>query len=129
VSEANGAKPPFDPSQLTPNDLRRLRVALDGRNPQELLGGAFEDVFQATILAHKLRTDPGFSWEQAGDVSPSEVFDMSGGEPPPPTPPGEQPGSVPSKPGGSVSRKKRTASAPAPGSAASTASPPPSTTT
>jgi hypothetical protein len=121
--------PPFDPSQLTPNDLRRLRVALGGENPQELLGGGvFEDVFQATILAYKLRDDPSFTWEQAGDIPPNTMFDMSGGEPPPPTPPDEQPGSAPSKPGGSPSRKRRTASASAPGSAASTASPTPSTT-
>jgi hypothetical protein len=121
--------PPFDPSQLTPNDLRRLRVALGGRNPQEVLGsGVFEDVFQATILAHKLRDDASFTWERAGDIPPNTMFDMSGGEPPPPTPPSDEPGSRPGTPGGSPSRKRRTGSAPAPGSAASTASPTPSTT-
>jgi hypothetical protein len=121
--------PPFDPSQLTPNDLRRLRVALGGKNPQELLGGGvFEDVFQATILAHKLRSDAAFTWEQAGDIAPSEMFDMSGGEPPPPPPPSGKPGGSPGSSGGPTSRRKRTGSATAPSSASTTASPAPSTT-
>jgi hypothetical protein len=125
----NGAKPPFDPSQLTPNDLRRLRVALDGRNPQEVLGGGvFEDVFQATILAHKLRDDPSFTWEQAGDIPPGSMFNMAGDEPPPPTPPPVPSGSTPRPAGGGSRKRKPTASASAPSSAPTTASPAPSTT-
>jgi len=122
--------PPPDPSLLTPNDLRRLRVALEGRDPQELLGGgAVEDIFQTMILAYRLRDDPACTWEQAGDVAPKTMFDMSGGEPPPPLggPPGSPgPASAPRK--AASSRKRRATSAPAPSSAASSPSPPPSTT-
>lgn len=121
--------PPPDPSALSPNDLRRLRVKLNGRSPEELLGsGVTEDVFQTMILAIKLRDDPEFTWEQAGDIAPSTVFDMTGGEPPPPTPPPAGPGGSGGRNAGSTSRKRPTASASAPSSAASTASPATSTT-
>jgi hypothetical protein len=128
----NGRRPPFDPSGLTPNDLRRLRASLDGRNPQEVLAsGVFEDVYQTVILAHKLRSDASFTWEAAGDVDPSTMFDMSGGDAEPPPPPGGPPGSPgpeAAPPAATSSRKRRTGSAPAPGFAASTASPATSTT-
>jgi hypothetical protein len=132
VSELNG-KPQPNASLLTPNDLRRLRAALDGRNPQELLAsGVVEDLFQTLILAYRLRSDPTFTWEQAGDVAPSDVFDMTGGdaEPPPPQggPPGS-PGPEAAPPAATSSKRKRTGSGPAPPSAGSTASASKSTTT
>jgi hypothetical protein len=119
VSDQNG-KPLPDVNLLTPNDLRRLRVKLGGRSPQELLTGELEDVFQTLILAYKLREDRDFTWEQAGDVAPAEVFDMSGDAGPPPTPPPESSTSSGGTAGGSSSRKKPTASEPAPSSASTT---------
>jgi hypothetical protein len=128
----NAVKPRPDAGLLTPNDLRRLRVALDGRDPGELLGGGdTADTFQVLILAYKLRDDPTYTWEQAGDVPPGSMFDMSGGDemPPPPTPPPGPPGSSARPSGGSGSRKKRAGSVPAPSSAPTTASPGTSSTT
>ena len=114
-------KPRPDVNLLTPNDYRRLRVKLDGRDPDELLGGGVtEDVIQTLILAFKLREDAAFTWDQAGDVTPGEVFDMTGGEPPPPIPPADGPGGKPKRSGGSTSKTKPTASAPARSSAPTT---------
>jgi hypothetical protein len=126
VSELNG-KPPPDVNLLTPNDYRRLRVKLDGRDPRELLGGEVEDIIQTLTLAYKLREDPGFTWDQAGDISPGEMFDMAG-QSPPETPTPAASGSTPGPPAGSSSRRKRAGSEAAPSSAASTASPATSTT-
>jgi hypothetical protein len=119
VSELNG-KPPPDVNLLTPNDYRRLRVKLDGRDPRELLGGEVEDIIQTLTLAYKLREDPSFTWEQAGDVAPGEMFDMAGREPPPPTPPPEPSGSSGSSAAGRSSRKRPTGSEAAPSSAPGT---------
>ena len=97
---ANGQrKPPPDPNLLTPNDYRRLRVKLDGRDPDEVLGaGQTEDFMQTMILAFKLREDPAFTWEQAGDTPSGAVFNMTGESDPPPTPPLEPSGSAPITP-------------------------------
>jgi hypothetical protein len=122
VSSNGQRKPLPDVNLLTPNDYRRLRVKLDGRDPDELLGGGVtEDVIQTLILAFKLRGDAAFTWELAGDVAPAEVFDMTGGEPPPPIPPANGPGGKPKRTTGSSSKTKRSASAPAPSSASTTA--------
>jgi hypothetical protein len=68
------------------------------------------------ILAVKLRDDPSFTWEQAGDVAPGEVFDMSGQdrEPDPQTGPGGSPGpeAEPSNGSGSKPRQPTPADAP-----------------
>ena len=118
----NGSKPRPDVNLLTPNDYRRLRVKLDGRDPDELLGsGVTEDIIQTLILAFNLRADPSFTWDQAGDIAPASVFDMTGEEPPPPTPPPTGSGGKPRRTTGSSSKAKRGASAPAPSSASTTA--------
>jgi hypothetical protein len=119
MSELNGKVPP-DVNLLTPNDYRRLRVALDGRDPRELLAGEVEDIIQTLTLAYKLREDPSFTWDQAGDIAPGEMFDMTEREPPPQTPPPEPPGSSGGSSGGRSSRKKPASSAPAPSSAPGT---------
>jgi hypothetical protein len=122
VSERNG-KPPPDVNALTPNDFRRLRVKLDGRDPQELLGGELEDVIQVLTLAYLLREDPAATWGQAGDIAPSEMFDMGGQSPPEtetPTPAAS--GSRPKPNAAKSSKRKRVGSGPAPSSAASTES-------
>jgi hypothetical protein len=103
-------KPPPDPNLLAPNDYRRLRVALAGRDPDELLGsGQTEDFMQVMILAFKLRDDPAFTWEQAGDTPAGAVFDMTGGdrEPDPPTGPPGSPGPAPAPSAASGSKAKR----------------------
>jgi hypothetical protein len=110
-------KPLPDAGLLTPNDYRRLRVALGGRDPAEVLGGdAAEDTMQAMILAVKLRDDPAFTWDQAGDIAAGEVFDMSGSdrEPDPPTAPDGSPGPVSAPPPASGSKRKRPSGASAP---------------
>jgi hypothetical protein len=87
-------KPRPDVNLLRPNDYRRMRAKLDGRDPDELLGsGITEDVIQALILGFKLRDDPSFTWEQAGETAPAEIFDMTAGrEPDPQTGPPGSPG-------------------------------------
>jgi hypothetical protein len=117
----NGAappvKPPPDAGLLTPNDYRRLRVALDGRDPTEMLGGDTEDTMQAMILAMLLRSDSETTWEQAGDIPAGEVFDMSGGgdrEPDPQTAPGGSPGPAAAPSADTGSNVKRRSAAPAP---------------
>jgi hypothetical protein len=110
MSAANGQRPPPDASLLTPNDYRRLRVALGGRDPAEVLGAdTFEDTMQGLILAWKLREDPAFTWDQAGDVPPAEVFDMSGrdAEPDPPTGGPGSPGPEPAPPAAKASSRKQ----------------------
>jgi hypothetical protein len=119
VSDLNG-KPPPDVNLLTPNDYRRLRAKLEGRDPRELLGGELEDIVQTLILAYKLREDPSFTWEQAGDIAPGDMFDMTGREPPSPSQPPEPSGSSGSSSGGRSSRKPRTASEAVPSSAPGT---------
>jgi hypothetical protein len=127
VSDQDGLVRP-DPAILTPNDLKRCKVALNGQSPHELLAEP-ETMFQVIILALALRTDAGFTYEQAGDEALGSWFDMSAEQPPPPpTSSPASPGSTPSKGGGSSSRKKPTASGPALSSAGSTASPATSTT-
>lgn len=119
MSDTNGQrpKPRPDVNLLTPNDYRRLRVSLNGRDPDELLGsGVTEDVIQVLVLAFKLRDDPSFTWEQAGDTAPVVVFDMSGGdqEPDPPIVPAGSPGpEVVPKPA-SGSKRKPSVATPAP---------------
>ena len=88
MTSSNGRKPPPDPDLLTPNDWRRLRVAMGGQNPREKLV-ELEDMMQLLILAYKLRDDPEFTWEQAGDVPPATVlgtFAEDGQSPPDPSP-------------------------------------------
>jgi hypothetical protein len=116
----NGAAPPRKPQPdvnlLTPNDYRRLRVKLGGRDPDELLGsGVTEDVIQTLILAFKLRDDPGFTWEQAGDTRPTEVFDYGAvdgdREPDPQTASAGSPGPADAPSSASGSRRKPRAAA------------------
>jgi len=114
VSSNGQRKPPPDPNLLTPNDYRRLRAALAGRNPDELLGsGQTEDFMQAMILAFKLREDSAFTWEQAGDTPAGVVFDMRGQdvEPDPQTAPPGSPGPEPAPSAASGSKPKRRAAA------------------
>jgi hypothetical protein len=124
MSSNGQRKPRPDVNLLTPNDYRRLRVRLGGRDPDELLGGGVtEDVIQTLMLAVKLREDSSFTWEAAGDIGPAEVFDMSAGEdrePDPPTAPPGSPGPEAAPKPASGSRGKRASSAPAPSSATST---------
>jgi hypothetical protein len=126
VNDLNGQKPPPDPAVLTPNDLRRCKVALGGRSPHELLAEP-ESMFQVLILALALRDDPSATFEWAGDQALGDWFDMAG-QSPPETPTPAASGSRRSRSGGSSSRTRPTASASAPSSAASTGSPATSTT-
>lgn len=98
----------LDPEELTPGDLKRARVALEGRNPWEML----EDPLDAMILAIwclKSRTDPTFTFEQAENTRLGD-FDMAAAVPPPipgPAANGASPGSTakprsPRKPTGSA---------------------------
>jgi hypothetical protein len=120
----NGSKPAPDVALLTPNDWRRLRVALAGRNPQELLDGEMEDIYQLLILAYRLRDDPGFTWEQAGDISPPSMFDFTqAGQSPPdlPAPPSSGNGSSPVSTAAATSKTRRTGSGRGRSSASTTA--------
>jgi len=108
----------MDVNLLTPNDYRRLRAKLNGRDLDELLAsGQPEDVVQTLILGFKLREDPSFTWEQAGDTTATEVFDMTAGREPDPQigPPGS-PGPGSATPPARRSSRKRSAAATAPSS-------------
>jgi hypothetical protein len=124
---ANGHKPRPDPAILTPNDLKRCKVALGGQSPHELLAEP-ETMFQVLILALGLRDDPGYTFERAGDEALGDWFDMSSDEPDPQTAVPGSPGPGAATKPASSSRTRRASSAPAPSSAASSASPAPSTT-
>jgi hypothetical protein len=117
VSELNG-KLSADPGMLTSNDWKRMRVALGGRDPRELLREApedFEHLLQFMVFAAMLRNDPGTTWEQAGDVPPGQMLDMTveDREPDPPIAPGGSPGpaTVPSAASGSGRKPRSSASA------------------
>lgn len=69
------AKLTLDPSLLTPRDLKRAKVALDGRNPFDLLEDPVEAV-ALTIWCLKSREDPEFTWDQAEDT-PLADFGMA----------------------------------------------------
>lgn len=84
------AKIKLDPESLTPRDLRRARVVLDGRNPFELLDDPLDRVV-LTIWCLVSRDDPSFTWEQAEDI-PFSRLDTGGDEPDPPTAPPGSPG-------------------------------------
>lgn len=118
---SNG-KLPLDPGILTPNDLKRVKVAVGGQSPQELMGEV-ATLWQVLLFAVRSRTDPSFTWEQAGETPLGEVFDMAGTDEPPP-PQGGPPGSPGQENGTSAaatSTTKRGSSAPARSSASTSA--------
>jgi hypothetical protein len=117
LSSDNG-KPLLHPGILTPNDLKRVKVAAGGQSPQELMAEV-EGLWQVLMFAVKSRTDPEFTWEQAGDTPLGEVFDMTSDGGPPPTPPPARNGSEPTTPAANASTPKRRSAGPAPSSASS----------
>jgi hypothetical protein len=129
MSGSNGLVQP-DPGLLSPGDLRRARVMLGGQSPHELMQ-EFESMLQLMAWCIHSRTDPAYTWEQAGTDPLNLTFDMAGEDAEPDPPKGEAPGSngpAPATKRESSSRTRRASSAPAPSSAASSASPAPSTT-
>ena len=103
----------LDPEELTPGDLKRARVALEGQNPWEML----EDPIDAMILAIwclKSRSDPTFTFEQAENTRLGD-FDMGDAVPPPTEPPAASGGS-PGRNGKPASAEKPTVSGAAPSS-------------
>lgn len=87
------AKLRLDPNLLTPRDLKRAKVVLDGRNPFDLLGDPVEAI-TLTVWCLRSRTDPAYTWDQAEDT-PLGEFDMAGEEMEPPAPPPPTAGLVP----------------------------------
>ena len=75
----------LDPGQLTPRDLQRAKVALDGRNPWELLEDPL-DALILTIFCLRSRDDPEFTYEDALDVPLGDFELVNEEEPPPPSP-------------------------------------------
>jgi hypothetical protein len=75
-----------DPDLLTPKDLKRARVALDGRDPWEILRGNQED--RAVLIAWCLlsRDDPGITFEQLEDAPFGTFIESDEDVPDPPTP-------------------------------------------
>jgi hypothetical protein len=121
MTAANGQrpKPRMDINLLTPNDYRRLRAKIpEGRDLDELLSsGQPEDVVQTLILGFKLREDPEFTWDQAGDMTAIEVFDLvAGREPDPQTAPAGSPGPGNAPPNAKRSRPRQPAAVSVPSS-------------
>jgi hypothetical protein len=120
------AKPVLDPARLTMGDMRRAREALkdhpilkdeDGepRDVGDLLNsGDFVLVTTLCILCHRLKADPGFTWEQAEDVPIGDYRSErpQDPEPDPPTGPSGQLGPVAAASAASASRRRRPAAAP-----------------
>lgn len=69
----------LDPSQLTPRDLRRAKLMLEGRNPWELLEDPVDAVV-LTIWCLRSRSEPDYTWEQAEDT-PLGAFELNEDEP------------------------------------------------
>jgi hypothetical protein len=79
----------IDSDLLTPRDMKRARVALNGRDPWEVMNGERED--RAVLIAWCLlsRDDPTITFEQLEEMPFGEfieVEDEEGGSEPPPTP-------------------------------------------
>lgn len=106
----------IDAGKLTINDLRRAKVMLGGRDPQELMADSVEQM-QLTVWCLASRTNPGFTWEEAGEV-PFESFDAQ--DIPPLTLGGPPNGSPPGEPERTSGKPKRPAPARGRSSASST---------
>jgi hypothetical protein len=106
---ADGVKIRVDPDSLTPRDLRRARVVLDGRNPFELLDDPLDRVV-LTIWCLVSRDDSSFTWDQAEDM-PFSRLDTAGedAEPDPQIAPGGSPGPADALSAAKPSRRKRPA--------------------
>ncbi|HWD44016.1 MAG TPA: hypothetical protein VHM23_09985 [Actinomycetota bacterium] len=102
----------LDADLLTPRDMRRARVALDGRNPFELLDDPIDRVV-LVVWCLVSRDDPSFTWEQAEDV-PFSRLDTGSDEPDPPTAAPGSPGRGDGPPAAKRSSGKRRGAAPAP---------------
>jgi hypothetical protein len=77
----------LDSDELTPSDIKRARVMLNGKNPWEVLSHE-DDMFTLMIWCFKSRTDPSFTWEQA-ENTPFGEFDPAVPNDPPPILPSE----------------------------------------
>jgi hypothetical protein len=108
----------LDSDELTPNDIKRARVMLKGRNPWEVLAHE-DDMFTLMIWCCKSRTDPSFTWEQA-ENTPFGEFDPAVPRDPPPTQPSEQLGRSGGPTSESESKARRRKPVSAPSSAPST---------
>lgn len=102
----------IDPELLTPRDMLRAKVLLDGRNPYEVANDPAEAV-PLTIWCLMSRTNPEFTWDQALDF-PFSRLDMASDEPPPPIGPGGSPGPEPEASKANASKPKPPAGADAP---------------
>ena len=87
------AVPALDPNWprwLNTQDIRRARVALDGKDPFSLINGDREDMLAVLVFCLRSRTDPAFTWAQAQAMPFGEMnltIDSDEGEVPPPTRP------------------------------------------
>jgi hypothetical protein len=129
------AKPVLDPRMLTMGDMRRAREALkdhpilkdeDGepRDVGDLLNsGDFVLVTTLCILCHRLKSDSGFTWEQAEDVPigdyESRREDQLESKDPPPTPPSDLSGRSEIGPAERGATRRRPKREPEPSSAGS----------
>jgi hypothetical protein len=77
----NGQNAAYTQDALTPRDLLRAKVALDGRNPYELMDDPCESA-ALVIWCIKSRTDPAFTWDQALDTPFSALVDGTAEVPP-----------------------------------------------
>lgn len=86
--------------ELSPRDLKRAKVMLDGRNPWEVLDDD-EDRLTLIMWCLKSRHIPGFTWEQAEETTYGEFLPPT--EVPPPTPASDSSGSSKTTPAGNAS--------------------------
>ena len=124
----------LDPRLLTMRDMRHARETLKGhpilkdedgeaRDVGDLLNsGDFVLVTTLCILCHRLKSDPGFTWEQAEDVPIGDYRSErpEDPEPDPPTGPGGSPGPAAGPSAAGASKRRRPATAPKSSSVPST---------
>jgi hypothetical protein len=108
--ELGNSRIKLDPDLLTPRDMRRARVVLDGRNPFELLDDPLDRIV-LIIWCLVSRSDPSFTWDQAEDT-PFSQLDTGSDEPDPQTAPPGSPGRGAASKPASGSRPRQRAGGP-----------------
>ncbi len=103
---SNNGKLVLNPDLLTPRDMMRARVMLEGKNPYEMLDDA-DNVIVLTIWCLRTRTNPDFTWEDALDTPFSE-FEVPE-ETPPEIAPALNSGSMKRRGAKTVSKPKQNA--------------------
>jgi hypothetical protein len=100
----------LDADLLTPADMKRARVVLDGRNPFELLDDPIDRVV-LVIWCMRSRQDPSFTWAQAEATPFGEVQAAGDDRPPDSAASSSSTGSPPARNNGNRPKRSRSSAA------------------